>query len=335
MNEQIAEPVDAEFMPAQPTELAQVQADPLAAMAVTLERLVTNPNVTPEKVQKFLDMQEHILDRQAQVQFNAAMVKAQGQMQTVLKNKQGERSPYADLEAVLAMSKPIYTNEGFAVTFSEGFGTTEHPLKDGYIRMVADIMHESGHTKIVTADVPLDDRGPQGQINKTGTQATGSSFSYGRRYLNCMIWNIGTGDDNDGARNKKAPEPLSKARKAQEARQQGGKPNQQPTPSPGPGSVPKMTAPPQQPADPQPPAQNGMSEADKQARVDFAAVCDFWALEGGIIQPGERLKPEQYRALAEQAKALSGSSDLCEAVNFMKDIKAMVSDSAGIRIIGK
>lgn len=171
-----------------------------AVMMEMFERLASNPSVDPAKMKQFLDMQEHVLDRNAQVDFNAAMVRAQNRMQTVNKNAKGQNSRYANLEAVLSMCRPIYTSEGFAVTFAEGFGTEGHPLKAGCIRMVADIMHESGHTKTVTADVPLDDKGPKGEVNKTGTQATGSSFSYGRRYLNCMIWNIDTGDDTDGSR---------------------------------------------------------------------------------------------------------------------------------------
>ena len=164
----------------------------------SIERLAMRPDVDVEKIKQFMEMQEHILDRNSKQAFNAAMVRAQSRMEVVLKTTEGEHNKFANLESVLEMARPIYTNEGFAVTFYEGFSTTEKPLKDGHIRMVADIMHAEGYTKTVTADVPFDDKGPQGKVIKTGPHATGSSFSYGRRYLNCMIWNIATGDDDDG-----------------------------------------------------------------------------------------------------------------------------------------
>ena len=64
--------------------------------------------------------------------------------------------------------------------------------------MVAEVMHEEGHTMTVTADIPLDDSGMAGKVNKTPTHATGSSFSYGRNYLIRLIFNIPTGDEDDG-----------------------------------------------------------------------------------------------------------------------------------------
>lgn len=163
-----------------------------------IERLSMRSDVDAAKIKQIMEMQEYILDRNAKQAFNVAMVKAQGRMEVVLKATKGEHGKFANLESVLEMARPIYTDEGFAVTFYEGFSTVEKPLKDGHIRMMADIMHAGGHTKAVTADVPFDDKGPQGKIIKTGPHATGSSFSYGRRYLNCMIWNIATGDDDDG-----------------------------------------------------------------------------------------------------------------------------------------
>jgi len=338
-NKTAANLVEGELVPAteQPTELAPVQPDPMMTMMQAFERIATNPGVTPEKVHLFLDAQERVLNRQAHVEFNAAMVNAHSRMQIVLKNRQGERSRYADLEAILAMCRPIYTDEGFAVTFAEGFSTDKHPLKDGCIRMVADIMHQSGHTKTVTADVPLDDRGPQGQVNKTGTQATGSSFSYGRRFLNCMIWNIGTGDDNNGTRPDSAPDPLSKARKAQQARQQGAGLPQQGQPQDATGNGTQAGGPPQQPTDPRPPAQNVLSEAEKQERKDFAEECNVLALEHSLIEQGQSLRSEDFRALLNQAKALGGTNSMVDATKYMTsdDVKMIVRDSAGIRIIGK
>jgi hypothetical protein len=63
--------------------------------------------------------------------------------------------------------------------------------------MIANVMHEEGHTELVDADIPLDSTGIKGTVNKTATHATGSSFQYARNYMMRMIFNIPTGDDDD------------------------------------------------------------------------------------------------------------------------------------------
>ena len=165
-----------------------------------IERLATNPDADVEKIQRIMDMQEHAFDRDAKQAFNAAMVRAQRDMPIVPKDKDNQQthSKYSAYETILEYTKPIYTREGFSILYHEGHGTPDHPLKDHHIRMIAEVMHERGHTKTVTADIPLDDAGMQGTKNKTLVHATGSSIMYGRNYMLRMIFNIPTGDENDG-----------------------------------------------------------------------------------------------------------------------------------------
>jgi len=59
-------------------------------------------------------------------------------------------------------------------------------------------MHQDGWTKTYWTDIPLDDKGFKGTPNKTQTHAKGSSLSYGKSYLLRLIFNIPTGDDDDG-----------------------------------------------------------------------------------------------------------------------------------------
>src|SRR5690606_25480341 len=68
-----------------------------------------------------------------------------------------------------------------------------------------------GHVRNGVGEIPVDGAGSQGRVNKTGTQAFGSTATYGRRYLLCMLFNISTGDDNDGNAifNKQPPEFIS------------------------------------------------------------------------------------------------------------------------------
>jgi hypothetical protein len=163
-------------------------------MAV-IERLASRPDIDPQKIQQFMDMQEHILDRNAKQAFNAAMVRAQSKIKIVhadSKNIQ-TNSMYAKLDKIVKEIAPVYTGEGFSLSFYEGDTT-----KEKHIRIMCDIMHEQGYTLTRWVDMSLDDSGIKGSVNKTKIHAEGSSYSYGRRYLTCMIFNIPTGDDDDG-----------------------------------------------------------------------------------------------------------------------------------------
>ena len=50
----------------------------------TIERLAARPDIDPGKIQQFMDMNERILDRDAKQAFNAAMTKAQSQIELVV-----------------------------------------------------------------------------------------------------------------------------------------------------------------------------------------------------------------------------------------------------------
>ena len=60
------------------------------------------------------------------------------------------------------------------------------------------VRHESGFAEVHDFNIPIDAAGSQGKVNKTHTQAYGSTFTYGRRYATCGVFNIATKDDADG-----------------------------------------------------------------------------------------------------------------------------------------
>jgi len=174
-----------------------------------IERLSSNPSVDVEKIKQMVEIQEHLLDRTAEQAFNAAMMRAQNKIELVVAKEYNEQthSNYADLKAVLIQSKPIYTTEGFSLMFYEG--ETE---KEGHKRVCVDIMHEQGCTKKRYGDFAIQTTGIAGKAMMTQIHGEGSAFSYGRRYLTCMIFNIPTGDDDDGNTAGKPPDPISAAR---------------------------------------------------------------------------------------------------------------------------
>jgi len=161
----------------------------------TIERLARMPDVDPIKLKQIMDMQERVLDRNAKQAFNAAMMRAQNKIELVVAKSENEqtRSMYADLKTILIHVKPIYTTEGFSLMFYEGETT-----KEKHKRVCVDIMHEQGHTEQRHGDFAIQTTGIAGKAMMTLIHGQGSVFSYGRRYLTCMIFNIPTGDDDDG-----------------------------------------------------------------------------------------------------------------------------------------
>lgn len=166
--------------------------DPMVAM---IERVVLDPNADLDKLERMLTMKERIdADRRAR-EFSAALSACQSAIPTVIKNKENRHtsSSYADLAAIYQAAKPIVAAHGFS--FSTFPAQCERPNYQG-IRWV--LRHEGGHVEEDIAEVPVDDKGAKGTTNKTATHAFGSTASYGRRYLFCMIFDIATGDDTDG-----------------------------------------------------------------------------------------------------------------------------------------
>jgi hypothetical protein len=155
-----------------------------------------------DKISKMMELQERWETNQARKEYSLAMVRVQKKMPMVTKKERNAQtnSKYAAYDEIIKVCQPIYTEEGFSVTFYQGCGTPEDPLPEGYIRVSADIMHDSGHTRNVHVDIPVETTGPKGGAVMTKVHATGSAFSYGKSYLIRLIFNIPTGDDDDGNR---------------------------------------------------------------------------------------------------------------------------------------
>jgi hypothetical protein len=65
---------------------------------------------------------------------------------------------------------------------------------DGQLEITGTLSHKFGHHESTTMRLPFDDTG-----SKNNVQAIGSSVSYGKRYVYCMLLNINiTEDDDDG-----------------------------------------------------------------------------------------------------------------------------------------
>jgi hypothetical protein len=177
----------------------------------------SNAQVDIEKMERLFAMHQQMVKTEAEAAFNAAMARAQANITPVANNAANTQtnSTYAKLAAINAAITPIYTAEGLSISFDTGKADS-----DGYTRTVAIVSHSAGHNRQYHLDLPLDDVGMKGVANKTKVHATGSTTSYARRYLVCMIFNVTTEDDDDGnmaGKKRNAVEPDEEGKKMLEA----------------------------------------------------------------------------------------------------------------------
>ena len=178
--------------PEQP--LAQVTQQ--SALLAIIARAAADPEVNIDKMERLLVMQQGIVDREAKVAFNAALNRAQAEMTTIANDASNPqtRSRYASYAQLDRAVRPIYTRNGFALSFNEG--TADKP---DHVRVVCKMSHRDGHTEPYHADMPCDGVGMKGNANMTKTHATGAAKAYGKRYILKDIFNLATAEgDTDG-----------------------------------------------------------------------------------------------------------------------------------------
>lgn len=179
------------------SELVEVQAEPQSSgnMVAMMERMALNPNVDVAKLEKLYELAERVNSRKAETEFQSAMAIVQSDCKQVATdaNNPQTRSRYASYAAIDAVLRPVYSAQGFAVSFD-----TE-PASPEMITMILRLMHRGGHCQTYRITMPADGKGAKGGDVMTKTHATGAAMSYGMRYLLKMAFNVAVGEyDNDG-----------------------------------------------------------------------------------------------------------------------------------------
>lgn len=185
------------------TEVAIVpEAQPLVPMAdqpITILNIIAGviekPSVNVEKIRALLEMKREEDKERQRVAYNAAMTLAQNEMVPVVRKSENKhtKSKFAKLEKIDEAIRPIYTRHGFNLEFNS------QSIDKDTVRVTCECSHREGFTKKFELAGALDMAGAQGTANKTSIQGLGSTVSYLRRYLTCMIFNVVlTDEDNDG-----------------------------------------------------------------------------------------------------------------------------------------
>lgn len=168
-----------------------------------IEKVATSKDLDVSKMEKLLEMQERVLNRQAEIAFNNALSEVQKELPAIQRDAVNSQtsSRYSKLESINMKIIPVYTKHGFSLSF----GTEETSDKE-VLKITCDVSHAQGHTRQYHYNLPWDKSGIKGNVNKTDIHALGSTISYGRRYLTMMIFNLVISDDTDGVYNNENPE---------------------------------------------------------------------------------------------------------------------------------
>jgi ERF superfamily len=164
-----------------------------ASMLEVIARAASDPTVDVDKMQRLLDMQMQMMAKQAEIEFNEALARLQaklpkvdrkGRIEYVDKNKETRSTPFARYEDIDDVVRPLMAEEGFTISFTS--------VCEDRITVVGQLAHKHGHSKTAEMRLPIDSSGA-----KNPTQAVGSTVSYGKRYVICMLLNIVTQEQGE------------------------------------------------------------------------------------------------------------------------------------------
>lgn len=159
-----------------------------------VDKLSAMPNLDPVKLTAILDQQERVMKKQAEIVFNQQMAAMAAVMPRIIKNGvidlgNGKgKIPFAKYEDIDTAVRPLMIEHGLSISFSS------KQRDGGGLIVEATLSHVMGHFRTACLPLPLDDKGAKSNI-----QGIGSTLSYGKRYLLCMLLNIVTeNEDDDG-----------------------------------------------------------------------------------------------------------------------------------------
>lgn len=183
-----------EIVPQEQTALAPQQSTE-RAMIQRIADMAADPACDPDKMEKLLNVQITLMDRQAKIDFDQALSDVQREMPRItargeIKNKAGEvTSRYMKYEDIDLVIRPLLQQFGFSLV---------HDAKEenGKMLVTTILKHRGGHQESVSSPLPFD----QTNALKSALQAAASTESFGKRRNVCKMLNIvAEGEDDDGA----------------------------------------------------------------------------------------------------------------------------------------
>jgi hypothetical protein len=176
-----------------PTSMPVPQQSETAMLIHMYERVIRDPGVDLERVQRVREMLREERALAAQTAYKADLAELQGELPAIVRRGRidigrGKPQTYATLEDVVATVRAPMHKWGFSFEFH-----TTYP-EAGKMAITTILNHRLGHHTESTRILPFDTTG-----SKNAVQSHGSSESYGRRYGILAALNLATtGEDDDG-----------------------------------------------------------------------------------------------------------------------------------------
>lgn len=178
-----------------PQKIAKRNGNAEPATPMALIEMAVSKGAGIEVIERLKAIYDQEREKAQEQEFNAAMNRVQANLVRIAPdlNNSHTSSKYASYAAIDKVLRPIYSAEGFSVSFN----TEEAKLPD-YVKVVCFVSHSGGYTRKYQVEMPADGKGAKGNDVMTKTHATGSAMSYGKRYLAGFVWNLAIGLDDDG-----------------------------------------------------------------------------------------------------------------------------------------
>lgn len=161
------------------------------------ERLVRDPSVDVDKLERLMAMHERMLAQQAKAAFYADFAQMQARLPTVQERGRTNNGAYATHEDIVEAVRPVLQEFGFILTFR-----TTYP-DPATVKVVGVLAHRAGHAEETEFVAKPDNSG-----NKNAIQALGSAQSYGQRYTTRALLNIASREDDDDGRKAGGKPPV-------------------------------------------------------------------------------------------------------------------------------
>lgn len=165
-----------------------------STMLDIISRAAADPNTDPAKMHSLLDVQERMMNKQAEINFNIDFGKLQAELPSITQDAKIVHSGklianYATYEAIDKVIRPLLVKHGFSLRYnSKGW--------EGKVVIYGTLAHRDGHS--ITDEIPL---GIDASGAKNNVQGVGSTIAYGKRYLVGMLLNlVFCGEDDDGVK---------------------------------------------------------------------------------------------------------------------------------------
>jgi hypothetical protein len=163
------------------------------SMQDALLEIVQRKDIDPERLEKFLDLQIKMENRQAEQQFNEALSGFQGKCPIITKKKKVSfnttKYEYAPLDEIIFVIKPFLSEFGLSYSF-------DIKSEAGLSTMITTIYHKAGHSK--NFFYAFDALG-EGTMNQS--QKRKSATTYAKRAgLENALGIVTAGEDDDAKR---------------------------------------------------------------------------------------------------------------------------------------